>query len=80
MSCIDGDLIASEFRFAADLLRHACRRGRFLLDRTSLDPQLMAKELERLTAEHQRVWLARNRPGGLADSAARLTNAQLAYQ
>jgi hypothetical protein len=31
-----------------------------------------AEELKAITAEHRRLWLARNRPGGLKDSARRL--------
>jgi hypothetical protein len=80
MSCSDAKLIASEFQFAADLLSHACRRGCYLLDRASQKPELLLSSVKQLTAEHRRIWMARNREGGLTDSAARLEQAELAYQ
>jgi len=80
MSCPDGNLIADEFKFAADLLTHACQRGQFLLERASHDPNILHNDIKRLTAEHQRLWLARNRAGGLPDSARRMDQTQLAYR
>jgi hypothetical protein len=80
MSCSDAVVISAEFNLAGDLLRHACRRGRFLLDRGSEDPGVLAADLERLADEHRGVWRARNREGGLADSVARLTGAMADYR
>ena len=68
----DADLIKDEIRSAAAMLRHACRRGGWFLDRTSEDPAELARDLSRIIDEHRRLWLARNRPGGLRDSVARL--------
>ncbi len=71
------DIIRREFTWAADMLRHACRRGIWALDRaqeqedTNLRQQL-AQEAVHLLAEHQEIWLARDRPGGFKDSQARL--------
>jgi hypothetical protein len=56
-------LLAAEFANAAAMLRHACRLGR----------NERSDELDHIITEHKRLWLARNRPGGLADSTARLT-------
>ena len=39
----------------------------------------LAVELDGLVDEHRRHWLARNRPGGLDDSARRLTDLHAAY-
>jgi len=52
----------------SELLVHACRLGRSRLNHTS------PPSVEPIVAEHQRLWLARNRPGGLADSVRRLTS------
>jgi hypothetical protein len=60
----DADLIRDEIRSAAAMLKFACRLGR-----GDFDPQ---HERPRIVAAHQRLWLARNRPGGLADSLLRL--------
>ena len=76
----DADLIQDEFRLAAGLLIHACRLG---LARLAADDQAVASipagtradlalELDGLLVEYTRLWMARNRPGGLADSLARL--------
>ena len=72
MDRADADLIKDELRNAAAMLRHACRRGRWLLARTGDRPSNMAQELRGIIEEHQRLWLARNRPGGLSDSVLRL--------
>jgi len=55
-------LLAAEFANAAAMLRYACRLGR----------GEGSEETESIIAEHKRLWLARNRPGGLDDSVARL--------
>ena len=35
-------------------------------------PKELVAEVQAWVAEHQRLWLARNRPGGLKDSVARM--------
>lgn len=53
--------VTQEFDYATSLMESACRIGLGL-----------PVDAEALRVEHQKVWLMRNRPGGLADSAARL--------
>jgi hypothetical protein len=60
----DAELIAAEYRNAAVMLRLACQLGR--------GEKPSADGVRAMIAEHRRLWLARNRPGGLDDSAARL--------
>lgn len=74
----EGDLLLREFRWMAGMLGHACRRGMWALgggeqhqDEVATRRQL-ADEIDQLIAEHTAIWLARNRPGGLPDSVARL--------
>ncbi len=68
----DAALISAELTWAGRMLQHACRRGTWILsDDAALLPALRS-EITELIAEHERIWLARNRPGGLRDSAARL--------
>ena len=73
----DASLIAAEFTNAANLLRHAVHRARQLKTPTLPlhPPEIGAPSLPQLIAQHQTLWLARNRPGGLPDSVARLTTA-----
>jgi hexosaminidase len=66
------DLVKSEFENAAAMLRFACRKGRWLLDPTSENESRLTDEVNEIIARHRTCWLARNRPGGLEDSVARL--------
>lgn len=66
----DGALLRREFELAARLLRHAVARLRLKNGRGQASA--LAQDLRELLGEYRVLWLARNRPGGLADSAARL--------
>lgn len=59
----DAALIVAEFAHAAALMQRACAIGRATLDERTLPRD------DAWVAEHRRLWLARNRPGGLEDSA-----------
>jgi hypothetical protein len=72
MSRPDGNLIADEVRNGAAMLTHACGVGRWRIDASSQDRATLAAEVERMVQEHRRLWLARNRRGGLEDSVSRL--------
>ena len=70
----DATLVEAEFENTARMLRHACRRGLLVLDAVSdasAERRELAADLETIIEEYRRIWLARNRPGGLADSIAR---------
>jgi hypothetical protein len=54
------------------MLKHACRRSRWRLSAASENATTLAADLRAIIAEHQRLWVARNRIGGLRDSVARL--------
>ncbi len=71
------DLIKREFTWMADMLRHACRRGIWALGKAEGQEDVnllrqLAQESDKLVADFREIWLARNRPGGLKDSQARL--------
>ncbi len=77
----DGPLLRDEFSWAHDVLRFACRLGierAGLADRDAVGSirngtrAALALELRKLIERHRALWQARNRQGGLADSAARL--------
>jgi hexosaminidase len=77
MLCADAGLIQQEFSWAADMLRHACRRARWGIgkaqskDEDALGAQLM-HEAENLIGRYREIWHARNRPGGFQDSVKRM--------
>lgn len=60
----DAAWIRDEFRNAARMLQAACDRA------LAVNPERLAADLPLIISEHRRLWLARNRPGGLQDSAA----------
>jgi hypothetical protein len=78
----DADLIQREYAWVADMMRHACRRGLWVLagtDRRSSESVALAEDADRLIAEYRDLWLARSRLGGLADSAGRLERMRQEY-
>jgi len=72
MSMPDADLLRAELENAAAMLRHACRIGLSRLGAPPMSDKALAAESRRIIREHRRLWLARNRPGGLGDSERRL--------
>ncbi len=79
-SCIDGALVVREVTLAARMARHGAYR---LLAREGApapsDDELRS-ELVELIDEYREVWLARSRPGGLADSVAHLDATLATYR
>jgi hypothetical protein len=80
MASDDAALVADELRLAAGLQRHATRLGRARLavaghrleQVPAAERRALADDLGRLIGDYRRIWLARNRPGGLSDSVGRL--------
>ncbi|NDJ76927.1 MAG: family 20 glycosylhydrolase [Chloroflexi bacterium] len=72
-------LMQREFQLVADLLRHGARRALLQLNDDTVTRSTLHDELDALVAEFRAVWLARNRPGGLDDSLARLERARALY-
>ena len=68
----EAQLIQAEFRNAAAMLKYACCLGLGELNGQSAAAANLSEGLESIVEEHWRLWLARNRPGGLTDSARRL--------
>jgi len=72
----DAALVMDEFLNAARMMIHACDRGLLRLGgdaENAATRDRLVTDLNHIIHEHRRVWLARNRPGGLPDSEARLT-------
>ncbi|MGQ9455107.1 MAG: glycoside hydrolase family 20 zincin-like fold domain-containing protein [Armatimonadota bacterium] len=73
----DAQLIKDEFACGAILVELGCRIGKMHLASqagrsVSSERKSVASKLEEAIHEYERLWLARNRPGGLPDSVARL--------
>ena len=75
----DAALIHDEYASTIGLLRYACDRGMALLDGSFTDGHTAAalgESLRRFIGEYRRIWMERNRIGGLAESV-RLLDALL---
>jgi hexosaminidase len=72
MDRADAQLILDEIRNGAAMLRHSCQHGRWRLNPEGLPVTQLGDSLRGILAEHRCLWLARNRPGGLAESCSRL--------
>jgi hypothetical protein len=80
MAVPDAALITREFANAAQMLKHGAKRALFVLENGLLRADDMAADLDAIETEYRALWLARNRPGGLDDSAALLKRARALYQ
>jgi hexosaminidase len=75
----DASLVQREFAWAAEMLRHACRRLFWALGDTQVSAAALAKDAERLTGEFTELWHARCRPGGFDKSVALLEKMRSQY-
>jgi len=79
MDVSDSKLVKDEMICAANILRHACRMSMAKIDSPTKKIDgipakkraELAKKLEDIVVEYKRIWLTRNRPGGLEDSVAK---------
>jgi hexosaminidase len=78
----DATWLIDETEQTARLLIHACNRGIVLLEGGIANPKrrrALAREMDAVMAGHERVWLRRNRPGGLCDSLDRMARRRAEY-
>ncbi len=78
---------STELRNAIDLVSILCRDGRARVNGDGTLASIpapmrhgLAEALRPIIAEHERLWLARNRPGGLPDSLAWLRHLEGCYE
>ena len=50
------------------MLKHGAKRLLSAIDRSGIGKDDLLDEFRIITATYRRLWLARNRPGGLSDS------------
>ncbi len=80
MQRADAQLVKDELRNNAAMLVAGCHRGRWRLGQEGRPVSELVAHLTWTMAEHERLWLLRNRPGGLRDSLSRLEPALKGYQ
>ncbi|MDQ3785377.1 MAG: hypothetical protein M3360_10980 [Actinomycetota bacterium] len=65
----------AELEKASNALLHACRRGRAIIGSELSSTQRRAElvsDMHTILGNYRSLWTARNRPGGLQDSASAL--------
>ena len=80
--CADADIVIAEIEQAAALAKHAVHLGierlqvksRQTLDISHEKRKKLAHELQKIIDNHKKLWIVRNRPGGLQESAGRMQN------
>lgn len=76
----DAAVLFREFSLTARLMRHGALRGLLYVNgKEEALCQSLAKDMAEILPEYRELWLARSRPGGLADSAGRLERAAAEY-
>lgn len=72
-----------ELAATLSMLDHACRRGELAFQKSGASRRTLArdltKDLKKIITTHRRLWLARNRPGGLSSSVGYFEKAIQAY-
>jgi hypothetical protein len=80
----DASLVKAEFGNAVRMARHGIKRGLLAFEgsvpKASRAKRALDADLKGIISAHRRLWMARNRPGGFAESVARLENARKAYR
>ncbi len=74
--CADAGIVMAEFLNAVNMCRHACQRG-LLYHGEKLNMTEVRNLLRLIISGHERLWLARNRIGGLHESSEHLREAML---
>lgn len=77
MALPDAELIKAEYTNAAEMVILGCKMGLIRLDMQAEKDVAeqkadAAEQMRHIITEHERLWLARNRAGGLADSKQKL--------
>jgi len=70
MAAPDADIVRAELAFVIEMLRLASTVGKVRLGASKLRD--LSSQIASIEDSHTRVWLLRNRPGGLEDSVGRM--------
>lgn len=76
----DKQLLEREFNLTIALLLHAAKRGLYLYGSNKYTGKNLSNELKTIIKEYQRIWLKRNRPGGLHSSLSYFKITEKDYQ
>jgi hypothetical protein len=87
LNCEEAELIKEEYDFASRLLIHSCRlgeakasvSGKSLKNVPSEKKAVLKSDMKKIIALHKKLWVRRNRVGGLSDSVLKLEKVLEAY-
>jgi hexosaminidase len=79
MQRTDAQLIVREFTNSARIMQHACKRAAFAIEEEGSIHDLATDVLE-FQEEYRRIWIERNRPGGLTDSLNKMAHLSQEYK
>jgi hypothetical protein len=68
---VDGELVKAEMLNAIDMASHGIHRLQYARG-AQLSRDYLRENLSQIIGNHEKLWLARNRPGGLRESAGHL--------
>jgi hypothetical protein len=68
----DGALVKAELANAIAMARCGAQRGLAGMDPARMDAEGLRHTMQHIISQHEQLWLARNRPGGLNESSGRL--------
>ncbi len=68
---VDGELVQAEMLNAIEMATHGIHRLQYLRG-AQLSRDFLRENLSKIIGNHEKLWLARNRPGGLRESAGYL--------
>jgi hypothetical protein len=68
----DGALVKAELANAIAMARCGAQRGLAGLEPERMDAEGLRHTMQHIISQHEQLWLARNRPGGLNESSGRL--------
>jgi len=88
MASEDGNLIIDEIKIDAAIAKHSYKMGIARIETQSTKivdipyerRKILAKELEKIIPEYRKIWLRRNREGGLKDSTSVFDNLLKIYK
>jgi hypothetical protein len=66
MTSLDADIVRQELTFLFNIMHLSAKGGKMRLGASK--PSGFDNEVKQIKDEHRKVWLLRNRPGGLEDS------------
>ncbi len=88
LNCSDNKIVVAEMTLAVNLAKFACKIGLARIDvptqklekASASKRKALSAEFENLIKEHKKLWIVRNRPGGLHKSVEKFERCKMYLQ